>query len=144
MTVLRGGGRLATKINITFLVGIDVLNIFYLTTFSEKNIFSKITAKNYFGRRDHFWGSGASDDKNEYNLFFLVNVVPSTVFKFFSQKTPFRLTKTRKTGFGGTFSPISVVLLGRLFPKTIGFTHESTHANRANFMKICSKLGPVS
>ncbi len=35
MAVLRGGGRLATKINITFFVGI-VLNIFHLTTFSEK------------------------------------------------------------------------------------------------------------
>ncbi len=33
----RGGGRLATKINITFFVGIEVLNIFYLTIFSKKN-----------------------------------------------------------------------------------------------------------
>ncbi len=40
--VLRGGGHLAIKINITFFVGIHVLNIFYLTTFSKKTIFSKI------------------------------------------------------------------------------------------------------
>ncbi len=40
MTILRGGRRLATKINITFLVGIDVFNIFHLTIFFEKtNIF---------------------------------------------------------------------------------------------------------
>ncbi len=43
----KGGGCLATKINITFSVGIDVLNIFHLTIFSKKN-FLKITAENYF------------------------------------------------------------------------------------------------
>ncbi len=41
-------GRLATKINVTFFVGIDVLNIFHLTTFLKKTIFSKIKANNYF------------------------------------------------------------------------------------------------
>ncbi len=45
--------RLATKISITFFVGIHVLNIFHLTTFSKKTIFSKIKTKNYF-----FWGGG--------------------------------------------------------------------------------------
>ncbi len=50
----RGGGRLATKINITFFVGIDVLNIFYLTIFFFKKNFSEITAKNYFWEHDHF------------------------------------------------------------------------------------------
>ncbi len=48
MTVLMGGGYLATKINITFFVGIDVLNSFHLITFLNKTIFSKITAKNNF------------------------------------------------------------------------------------------------
>ncbi len=43
-----GRGRLATKIDITFFVAIEVLNIFHLTIFSEKTIFSKITVKNYF------------------------------------------------------------------------------------------------
>ncbi len=37
-----GRGHMATKINITFFVGIDVLNIFYLTSFSKKTIFCKI------------------------------------------------------------------------------------------------------
>ncbi len=37
-----GRVHLATKINITSFVGIDVLNIFYLTTFSKKTIFFKI------------------------------------------------------------------------------------------------------
>ncbi len=32
----------------------------------------------------------------------------------------------------------------RLFPKTIGFTHEWTRTNHVNFMKIGPKLGPVS
>ncbi len=31
-----GRGCLATKISITFFVGIDVLNIFHFTTFSKK------------------------------------------------------------------------------------------------------------
>ncbi len=45
MTVLRGRGHLATKINITFFVIYENLNIFHLTIFSKKNktISSKIT-----------------------------------------------------------------------------------------------------
>ncbi len=47
-------GRLATKISVTFFfVGIDVLDVFYLITFSKQTIFSKITRKNF-----HF-GEGA-------------------------------------------------------------------------------------
>ncbi len=34
-----------TKINMTFFVGIDVLNIFLSTTFSKKTIFSKTPIK---------------------------------------------------------------------------------------------------
>ncbi len=37
-----GRGHLATKINITFFIGIDGLNIFHLTTFLKKTILSKI------------------------------------------------------------------------------------------------------
>ncbi len=44
-----GRGLLATKINVTFFVGIGVLNIFHLITFSKEIIFPKITAKNLFG-----------------------------------------------------------------------------------------------
>ncbi len=36
MTVLRGRGRQATKINITFLVGYEALNTFHLTFFLNK------------------------------------------------------------------------------------------------------------
>ncbi len=70
MTVSRGRDRLTTKINITFFVGNEVLNIFYLTIFLKKknNIFEN-NQKKFFRRRDHFRGKGASDDKNEYNLF---------------------------------------------------------------------------
>ncbi len=82
------------------------------------------------------WNKSVFFLKFIFKLFFiiiiiiLVNGVPNTVFKFFSQKPPYHLTYTRKTGFGGTFSPISVILLGRLFPKTIGFTHEWTRISR--------------
>ncbi len=90
-----GRGHLGTKINITFFVGIDVLNIFYLTIFSKKNnIFQKISEKLFFGASPFLRERGGSDDKNEYNhiTFFLVNGVPNTVFKFFPQKYPYRLT----------------------------------------------------
>ncbi len=51
VTVLRGGGSLARKINITFFVGIDVLNIFHITTFSKKkrNIFQNNNKKLFLG-----------------------------------------------------------------------------------------------
>ncbi len=57
----------------------------------------------------------------------------------FSEKAVFS-EETAKNRFGGTFSPIYVVLLGWLFPKTIRFTHEWTRTNHVNFMKIGSKL----
>ncbi len=51
---------------------------------------------------------------------------------------------SQKTGFEGTFPSISVVLLRRLFPKTIRFAHGWTHTNHINFMKIDSTLQPIS
>ncbi len=41
MTILRGKGRLATKVNITFFVGNEVLNIFYFAIFLKKTYFPK-------------------------------------------------------------------------------------------------------
>ncbi len=60
-----GHGHLATKIDITFFVGVQVLNVFYLTIFSKKTIFPKITAKN------NFWGTWPflRERGNEYNFF---------------------------------------------------------------------------
>ncbi len=69
--------------------------------------------------------------------------VPSTVFQFFCIKSLIWSDLNTKNWFWGTFSPISVVLLDRLFPKTIGFTHEWTRINHVNFMKIDSKLRSV-
>ncbi len=63
------------------------------------------------------------------------NGVPNTVLELFPQTNPYHLTQTRKTGFGGMFSPISVVLLGRLFPKTIKFIRGWTRTNHVNFIK---------
>ncbi len=54
--------------------------------------------------------------------FSLGNGLLNTVPKFFTRKIPYWLNESRKTGFEGTFSSILVVLLGRLFIKTIGFT----------------------
>ncbi len=47
-TILRERGRLVKKINITFFVENEVLNIFHSTIFSKKIIFSKVTAENFF------------------------------------------------------------------------------------------------
>ncbi len=55
MTVLKGRRPLVTKIDTTFFVENEVLNMFYLTIFSKKkNSISKITLKNNFWGYDHF------------------------------------------------------------------------------------------
>ncbi len=59
MTVLRRRGHLATKVNIPFFVGNEVLNIFHLTIFSKMAVFSEETAKNRSGGAfDRFSGQG--------------------------------------------------------------------------------------
>ncbi len=55
VTILRERGLLATKFNVTFFGGNEVLNIFHATIFTKKKKqFSKITLKNNFWRHDHF------------------------------------------------------------------------------------------
>ncbi len=65
LTVLRGSGRLATNINITFFVGVDVLNIFHLATVSKKNnnIFQNNSEKLYLGSMTIFEGTGRQTTK---------------------------------------------------------------------------------
>ncbi len=79
--------------------------------------------------------------------FSMENGVLNTALRCFTQKIPYWLNESQKTSFGGAFSPISVVLLDRLFPKKTkkkkkktGFTHVWTPTNQVNFMKIGSKL----
>ncbi len=112
MTVLRGVGHLATKVNITFFVGVDVLNIFHLTTFSKKTIFSKISAKNYFWGAWPFLRERRADDKNECNLFFFfffwkIGYPPNTQTKFLSffSKTPISSDLNPKNLFWGHIFP---------------------------------------
>ncbi len=64
-----------------------------------------------------FQGLGRRTTKMN-TTFSMGNGVLNTALKFSCQKTPFRLNKSQKISFGGTFSPVSVVLLERLFPKT--------------------------
>ncbi len=107
----------ATKININFFVKNEVSNIFHITIFSKKiTIFSKITAKNNFCRAWHFSRNWLSDNKNDIT-FSIGNGVPNTALQFFYQKPLYPLIESQKTSFGGTFSPISVILLDCLFPK---------------------------
>ncbi len=110
----------------------------------KKTIFSKVTTKSYFWGHDHFWGKRALDSKNECYLF-LGEIGYRIQFSSFFFKKPHTVRlKLEKLVFRGTFSFISMVLLGRLFPKTIEFTHEWSGTDQVNFMKISSKLWPVS
>ncbi len=67
MTIFRGGMRPAMKMNITFSIGINVLNIFYF--FEKNNIFQNNSEKLFLGGMTIFAGTGRQTTK-EYNLFF--------------------------------------------------------------------------
>ncbi len=142
---LVGGDHQVTKINTTFFVGNEVSNIFHLTIFSSTTIFSKITARNNFGRRDYFLGKGTPDDKNEYNHFYGKWDTKCGLEVFFSKK-PIPSKWKLKIRFWGHIFPHSG---GSIRPvvfenKTIRFTHVWTYTNPVNFMKIISKPQPVA
>ncbi len=81
-----GRGQLATKINITFFVGFDVLNIFYLTTFSKrKHIFQNISEKLFLMDVTIFEGTGGRTTKMNIT-FFLVNGYQIQFLSFFLKK----------------------------------------------------------
>ncbi len=82
-----GRGASGTKINITFFVGIDVLNIFHLTKFSKKNNIFQNNSEKVFSWHDPFRGNGASDDKKGYNFFFFLQFL-----SLFLKKNPYHLT----------------------------------------------------
>ncbi len=85
---LRGGGHLATKINITFFCRHRRFEYFLSNIFFEKNnIFQNISKKFFLRGVAISEGTGARTTKM-YITFFLVNGVPNTVFKlFFLKKT---------------------------------------------------------
>ncbi len=100
-----GKGRLATKINRTFFVGNEVLNIFHLTTFLEKTIFSEIAVKNNFWRTWSFYREMGCRTEKMNITFSMGSGVPNTVLKFFSQKSPYRLNESQKPVLGAHFPP---------------------------------------
>ncbi len=65
--------------------------------------------------------------------------VPNTVFKFFVRKTSYHLNLTRKTGFGGTFFPISVILLGRS-DSPVGGPASTIYDFHENWYKTASSI----
>ncbi len=66
-----------TKMNITFFIGNEVLNIFYLTIFSKKATFSeKMVKKKFRGTRLFFRGWGHLTPKINIT-FFITNKVLS-------------------------------------------------------------------
>ncbi len=66
------------------------------------------------------------------------------LFLSFSLKIPYTGLMIDEKPVLGHILRILVVLFGRLFPKTLGFTHARIRNNRVNFMKVSSKLQPVS
>ncbi len=85
------------------------------------------------------------------NITFSVgNGVPSTTLKFFPQKTSYQMNESQKTSFGVHFPQYQWFYRTNSFQKNlkkitkIWFTNVCTYTNRVNFMKICSKLQPVS
>ncbi len=73
-----------------------------------------------------FQGMGCRTTKINIT-FSMGNGVLNTALKFFYQKTPYWLNESQKINFGATFSPISVVLLDRLFPKNRVHTCVDSH-----------------
>ncbi len=65
MAVLRRRGRLVTKINITFFVGNEVLNIFIEQFFQpkKKTYFPKYLQKIIFGGHEFLWQSRSRTTK---------------------------------------------------------------------------------
>ncbi len=110
MTVLQGGRRLATKINITFFVGNEVFNIFHKTIFFIKqffrknNIFQNNCEKNFWGDLTIFEGTGRRMRK--INITFSVgNVVPILFLSFFLKEPHTGWMKSKKPILGAHFPP---------------------------------------
>ncbi len=57
-SLLKGRGRRTTKMNITFFMGNEVLNIFHLTIFPKKATFLETMGEKILGGHDHFLGEG--------------------------------------------------------------------------------------
>ncbi len=78
MTILRGRGCIATKININFFVRNEVFNIFHITIKKKKKkLFSKITVKNNFWGMTIFQGIGRRMTKINIT-FSMGNGIPNT------------------------------------------------------------------
>ncbi len=82
----------------------------------KKTIFFKITVKNNFWRARPFfreWDVG----RQKWNDLFYGKLGSEYVFEIFSSENAIPAEWKLENQFWGTFSPISVVLLDRLFPK---------------------------
>ncbi len=143
MTILRGSGRLTTKINVNFFVRIEFLNIFHITIFSEKEtIFCKINMKNNFSGAWHFSGNGLSNDKNEYNLFY-GKWGNKYGFEIFSSKTHCQL-KAKKPVLGAYFPPYQLFYWTDCFQKKYGWPMRELAPTMWISWKSAWKLRPVS
>ncbi len=109
MTILRGRGCLATKININFFERNEVLNIFDTTIFFKKEtIPSEIIVKNNFGGNMTIFQEVVCPATKMNITFSMGNGVPNTELKHFPRKTVYWLNESQKTSFGGhIFSHVS-------------------------------------
>ncbi len=76
-------------------------NFSFNNFFEKNNIFLNNHKKKILGEgHDHFSGNGELNDKNEYNRFY-GKWGTEYSFEVFSQKSPYQLNKSQKTGFWG-------------------------------------------
>ncbi len=95
----KGSVRIASKINITFFITNEVLNILLFNSFSKKAVFSEKTAKP--GARVSSEGKGTSGGENECNLFYRKGSFEHFFhFTIFLKKATF-LEKMGEKIFGG-------------------------------------------
>ncbi len=123
MTILRGRGHLATKINITFLVENEVLNIFGWTILLKKKI-------QYFLKEPRFFLLGGGPIFKKWGipwqkwikLFSWKIVYRIRVWSFFLKKAHTGWMKAKKLVLGAHFPPYQWFYWGWLFPKTLSPT----------------------
>ncbi len=90
-----------------------------------------------------FQGMGSRTAKMN-KTFPMGNGVLNAVLKIFPQKPPYRSNEGQKTFMGAHFPYLSGSIGPIVSKKNIGFVHVWTRTNHVNFIKIGSKLRPVS
>ncbi len=91
--------------------------------FERNNLFQNNIKKLFLGVHNHFWGNGASDNKNKYNPFW-GQWGTKYSFKVFFSKNFIPSDLNPKNWFCMHIFPHIWGSVQPMFPKTMGFIHE--------------------